>query len=197
MRLWSVHPRYLDRQGLTASWREGLLAQKVLAGGTKGYRNHPQLQRFRAAGVPRAPRADGDPVGVAASATTPATTRGEVLDVVPDDVAGPAVWAYLHAVLAEATARGYTFDAAKIEGPLDPELHLEVTTGQLAYEWAHLRAKLALRSPDVLARWQEVTVPEAGPLFVVVPGPVADWEVVAASATGAAPGETGGVRPPS
>ncbi|HWK93400.1 MAG TPA: pyrimidine dimer DNA glycosylase/endonuclease V [Luteimicrobium sp.] len=48
MRLWSVHPRYLDRQGLTACWREALLAQAVLAGRTTGYRNHPQLERFRA-----------------------------------------------------------------------------------------------------------------------------------------------------
>ena len=47
MRLWSLHPRYLDSKGLVALWREGLLAQKVLAGETKGYRNHPQLERFR------------------------------------------------------------------------------------------------------------------------------------------------------
>jgi hypothetical protein len=47
MRLWTVHPFYLDRAGLTAVWREGLLAQKVLSGDTKGYRNHPQLIRFR------------------------------------------------------------------------------------------------------------------------------------------------------
>lgn len=47
MRLWSLHPRELDRQGLLALWREGLLARKVLAGETRGYRNHPQLQRFR------------------------------------------------------------------------------------------------------------------------------------------------------
>ncbi len=47
MRLWSIHPRYLDRQGLVALWREALLAQKVLKGETKGYRDHPQLRRFR------------------------------------------------------------------------------------------------------------------------------------------------------
>jgi hypothetical protein len=47
MRIWSIHPRHLDRQGLLAAWREGLLAQKVLAGKTKGYRHHPQLLRFR------------------------------------------------------------------------------------------------------------------------------------------------------
>ena len=48
MRLWSLHPRYLDQKGLVALWREGLLAQAVLKGQTRGYRNHPQLQRFRA-----------------------------------------------------------------------------------------------------------------------------------------------------
>jgi hypothetical protein len=48
MRLWSLHPTYLDRQGLLACWREGLLARKVLLGQTKGYCNHPQLQRFKA-----------------------------------------------------------------------------------------------------------------------------------------------------
>lgn len=47
MRLWSIHPRYLDAKGLVALWREGLLAKKVLEGKTVGYRNHPQLQRFR------------------------------------------------------------------------------------------------------------------------------------------------------
>jgi len=47
MRLWSLHPCYLDAKGLVALWREGLLARKVLQGETKGYRNHPQLIRFR------------------------------------------------------------------------------------------------------------------------------------------------------
>ncbi|MCX7983126.1 MAG: pyrimidine dimer DNA glycosylase/endonuclease V [Syntrophales bacterium] len=47
MRLWSIHPRYLDALGLIALWREGLLARKVLEGKTRGYRNHPQLLRFR------------------------------------------------------------------------------------------------------------------------------------------------------
>ncbi len=47
MRLWSIHPKYLDRRGLVALWREGLLALKVLSGETRGYRRHPQLARFR------------------------------------------------------------------------------------------------------------------------------------------------------
>ena len=48
MRLWSLHPEYLDPQGLVALWREALLAREVLRGNTTGYRHHPQLQRFRA-----------------------------------------------------------------------------------------------------------------------------------------------------
>lgn len=52
MRLWSLHPNYLDAKGLVALWREGLLAQKVLLGQTKGYRQHPQLHRFRLADDP-------------------------------------------------------------------------------------------------------------------------------------------------
>lgn len=47
MRLWSIHPQYLDSAGLVALWREGLLAQKVLRGETRGYTYHPQLERFR------------------------------------------------------------------------------------------------------------------------------------------------------
>jgi hypothetical protein len=52
MRLWSLHPRYLDPAGLVALWREGLLARAVLRGATRGYRHHPQLERFRASGSP-------------------------------------------------------------------------------------------------------------------------------------------------
>ena len=47
MRLWSLHPKYLDKKGLIALWREALLAKKVLEGKTKGYKNHPQLERFK------------------------------------------------------------------------------------------------------------------------------------------------------
>jgi hypothetical protein len=48
VRLWSLHPKYLDARGLVALWREGLLAQAVLKGRTRGYRHHPQLARFQA-----------------------------------------------------------------------------------------------------------------------------------------------------
>lgn len=52
MRLWTLHPKYLDAQGLVALWREALLAQAVLGGKTNGYTRHPQLVRFRNAPSP-------------------------------------------------------------------------------------------------------------------------------------------------
>jgi hypothetical protein len=140
MRLWTLHPRYLDARGLTALWRESLLAQNVLAGNTVGYRNHPQLARFKAL---------SDCVG--------------------------AVAAYLAVVREEATRRGYRFDGSKIRPHGDPP-RIPATTGQLDYEWAHLRAKLAQRSPDVLKRWAGVERPDVNPLFVLVPGAVESWE---------------------
>jgi hypothetical protein len=54
MRLWSLHPRYLDSKGLTAAWREALLARAVMAGQTRGYRAHPQLLLFERCADPLA-----------------------------------------------------------------------------------------------------------------------------------------------
>lgn len=139
MRLWSLHPRQLDPRGLVALWREGLLAQKVLQGATRGYRNHPQLSRFRR---------PVDPVG--------------------------AIGAYLREVEVEAASRGYRFDRAKIVRALDASL--PVTAGQMAHEWAHLMAKLRVRSPSVYERNRRLDGPEAHPMFHVVPGAVEEWE---------------------
>ncbi|AOU97557.1 DNA lyase [Acidihalobacter yilgarnensis] len=145
MRLWSLHPEYLDARGLVALWREGLLAQKVLLGQTRGYRHHPQLIRFR--GRP-------DPVAVVA--------------------------AYLAVVQAEATRRGYCFDADKLAAVRDAT-PMPVTRGQLDYELAHLSAKLAVRDPQRLAAIASPSIVRPHPCFEVVPGPVADWEILAVS----------------
>lgn len=141
MRMWSLHPQYLDRQGLTGCWRESLLAQAVLAGRTRGYTNHSQLQRFRAH---------------------------------PDPLA--AVGAYLLGLAAEASTRGYRFDVTRIDRPGDAVARIPVTDGQVAYEWGHLAAKLAARTPERAATQALVTTPAVHPLFVVVPGPLEPWE---------------------
>lgn len=88
-----------------------------------------------------------------------------------------AVGAYLSAVQAEATTRGYRFDADRILHPGTPDGAIPVTSGQLAYEWAHLGAKLARRSPADAERWAG-SEPMPNPLFTVIDGPVESWERV-------------------
>ncbi len=149
MRLWTLHPRHLDARGLVAVWREGLLAQAVLRGRTRGYRSHPQLTRFRA---------QRDPVG--------------------------AIGAYLRAVCDEAAARGYAFDERKIAGaPGTGAVRLRETSGQLAFEWAHLKRKLRRRSPRDYRRalrderaGRRGGGPSPHPMFRIVGGGVREWE---------------------
>ena len=140
MRLWSLHPKYLDPPGLVALWREALLAKAVLRGETRGYRHHPQLLRFSSHPQPRL-----------------------------------AINAYLAAVHAEATQRGYRFDHSKLGAVLAVE-PIAVSSGQLAHEWSHLQDKLSARSPAVHARWTSVVTPACHPLFRRRAGPVAPWE---------------------
>ncbi len=140
MRLWTLHPRYLDRQGLLALWREGLLARQVLRGKTRGYRHHPQLLRFRQQRSP-----------------------------------AQAIAAYLRGVHAESRARGYRFDASKL-GRGGRNVTLVETRGQLLHEWAHLRRKLRARAPRLYRATRALAVPQAHPLFRIVPGAVRDWE---------------------
>jgi len=142
MRLWSLHPVYLDSKGLVALWREGLLAQKVLLGQTKGYRNHPQLERFKR---------QTDPVA--------------------------SIAAYLHEVQAEATRRGYRFDASKL-APGSAVGQISVTDGQVAYELSHLKAKLAIRDLAALERLSHRPQPALHPLFELVSGEIEVWEVI-------------------
>jgi len=141
MRLWTLHPKYLDARGLVALWRETLLAQAVLAGKTRGYTRHPQLIRFREAPAPL-----------------------------------EAIAAYLNVVHAEAVRRGYAFDAAKIIS-VGEAGRIAATRGQLDYEWAHLKRKLEQRAPEWLAGLSASSRPVAHPLFRIVAGPVAAWEV--------------------
>ena len=140
MRLWSLHAKYLDPQGLVALWRETLLAQAVLRGETSGYRNHPQLDRFKNHSAPLS-----------------------------------AISLYLTAIHAEAEMRGYSFDSSKIK-PTRKAVTLTVTSGQMAYEWAHLLVKLKERNPALYRKWQATEVPDAHPMFKVRAGEVEPWE---------------------
>jgi hypothetical protein len=139
VRLWSLHPSTLDRIALVACWREGLLAQKVLAGETRGYTRHPQLERFRACDDPLA-----------------------------------AIGHYLEQLRLEAAARGYRFDGSRVRRADAAAPGIPVHDGQLAYELAHLRAKVAIREPAWRGRL--AGEPVAAPSFVVVPGGIEAWE---------------------
>ncbi|WP_426302424.1 pyrimidine dimer DNA glycosylase/endonuclease V [Arthrobacter sp. R-11] len=88
-----------------------------------------------------------------------------------------AVGSYLSGIAAEATARGYNFDAGRILEPGSFSGRIPVTRGQLDYEWQHLGAKLQRRSPEDAHRWSE-TEPAPHPLFFVLDGPVEAWERV-------------------
>jgi hypothetical protein len=87
-----------------------------------------------------------------------------------------AIATYLHGVQSEATARGYRFDATKIVSDRSA-VPIVATRGQLDYEWKHLAAKLRIRDPSWLEQFAALSGPESHPLFQVVAGPVAEWEV--------------------
>src|ERR1700722_18812874 len=109
MRIWSLHPKYLDAAGLVALWRETLLAKHVLEGKTKGYKNHPQLERFKICNSPL-----------------------------------NAINLYLAAVYEEAMKRDYDFNKSKF-AVVKESIKLNVTSGQLEYEFEHLLKKLNKR----------------------------------------------------
>jgi hypothetical protein len=151
MRIWTLHPSLLDQKGLVALWREALLAQAVLAGRTVGYRNHPQLDRFRSC---------SDPLFAIrrylAAVLEEARRRRYSFDPTRiDDLASLS----LHDV-------GRRPDA------------LRTTTGQLEYEWRLLGAKLERRDLRALDLLRRLGRPLPHPLFYVVEGPVEPWERV-------------------
>lgn len=142
MRIWSLHPKYLDAKGLVALWREALLAKHVLDGKTKGYRRHPQLWRFRCSEAPVA-----------------------------------SINRYLEAVYDEATLRGYFFDRSKVDwGLCAPDI--SVTVGQVRYEIDHLMNKLKQRDPRRYLSLRGLDYFDLHPLFTLVDGGIADWEIV-------------------
>jgi hypothetical protein len=139
VRIWSLHPRQLDRRGLIACWREALLAQAVLAGRTKGYTAHPQLLRFRS--VPSAESAVGAYLtGLADEADrrgyrfdrtriiSPA--RGEALLTVTD---GQLAYEWMH-LLAKLEKRSPEDWRRWRDSPPEPHPVFEVVSGPIA-DW--------------------------------------------------------------
>ena len=139
MRLWSIHPKYLDAKGLVALWREALLAKKVLQGKTKAYRNHPQLDRFKKAKHPV-----------------------------------KAMNFYLKTIFDESCTRGYCFDSRKVVKSVHPMI--PVTSGQIEYEFRHLKKKLKIRDPEKAREISKIRSVEPNPFFRKIKGKIEDWE---------------------
>ncbi len=142
MRIWSVHPKYLDAKGIVALWRETLLAKNVLEGNTKGYKNHPQLNRFKA---------EENPL--------------------------EAINQYLAEVWNEATRRGYNFDRNKIDFDFQ-KIKIDVTLGQLQYEFNHLLKKLEQRDPDRYKQFEKLKMVDCAEIFDVKEGEIEKWEII-------------------
>ena len=86
-----------------------------------------------------------------------------------------AIGVYLHHVADEAESRGYNFDRSKLPRRKSAPV-IEVSDGQLRFEWQHLTAKLRDRDPASYRRFANITDPLPHPFFVVVRGSVASWE---------------------
>lgn len=142
MRIWSIHPQYLDSKGLVALWRETLLAKKVLENQTTGYRNHPQLERFN--------------------------KSGNLLENINF---------YLSIVYQEAIVRQYKFDSNKFKLP-ETSFSMNVTQGQLTYEFSHLLKKLKIRDVERYNHLKDIEIVRPHPLFQVIKGEIEEWEII-------------------
>lgn len=142
MRIWSLHHKYLDAKGLVALWRETLLAQHVLEGKTKGYKNHPQLNRFKNLNNP--------------------------VD---------AINQYLSNIYNEAAFRGYNFNKEKINWDYSSQ-QINVTNGQLHYEFKHLLQKLKHRNVTLFEKIKNEEIIELHPIFNLVEGDIETWEII-------------------
>lgn len=159
MRVWSLAPQLLDRQGLVACWRETLLAQAVLTGNTAGYKNHPQLLRFK-------------------RTSAPADYIGSYLHGIADDADRRSYrFDRSRVQLGLEESAALRANSSKIA----------VTSGQIQFECHHLLSKLEVRNPELApaveslieARvWEDPqeALDIVHPLFVVVPGGIEEWE---------------------
>lgn len=152
MRLWSIHPKYLDTKGLLALWREGLLAKAVLTGKTKGYKNHPQLDRFY-------------------KTQNPICTLYYYLSFIYFE-------ARVRGYNFNLDKISRIIFAKAICGEIHNMYFLQVSKKQLEYEYAHLMKKLEKRDYHKFKELLLLGKIEPNPLFKVVKGNIAEWEKV-------------------
>jgi len=154
-----LHPKFLDAKGLTALWREALLAKKVLKGKTESYKNHPQLNRFKKLPLKYTKK-----------------FSKKISGVPRDQRSLKYINTYLYHIYKESCRRGYCFDKRKINRPFTKK-KISVTDKQLEYEFKHLKKKLKIRNQT---KYKEIKSlkPKPHPLFRVKKGKIEDWEKV-------------------
>ena len=164
MRLWSIHPKYLDRMGLLALWREAILAKKILFGeelkpGAQKYINHPHFKRFK-----------------------PTIGEGWYKQA--------CMMVYLKDVYEEGVKRGYKFNkdlalntsVTKIfpsRTKLGLGIHIPVTTGQLMFELELLKEKVSKRDKNWFSNNlsnPSFTFPQPNETFLIKFGEKEEWE---------------------
>ncbi len=150
MRLWSISPKYLDTKGLLALWREALLAKKVLEGKTKGYKNHPQLIRFK-------------------QSSDPLLYINIYLKQIYDE-GKKRVYKFDYSKIDE--------EKIEVLNILNLE-KIKVTEGQVKYEFEFLKMKLKRRDFQKYLEIENIAKEKAievNPIFEVIVGEVEKWE---------------------
>jgi len=189
MRLWSLHPKYLDSKGLIALWRESLLAQSVLLKG-----KYTECSLCEGIGIvedisavvpypTQCPKCKGT-----GKIKTPYYNHPQLIRF-KETLNENAINIYLYHIWYEANKRGYKFNHSKIpqidviEQIKDLEHNkLTVTKGQLEFEWIHLGKKLYNRdrlklNNNISICW-ETSMIETNPLFKVIEGDIESWEKI-------------------
>lgn len=152
MRLWTLHPMYLDSSGLTAAWREALLAQKVLAGLTKGYTKHPQLLRFL-------------------NTDNPALYIAHFLQGLYEE-------SVRRGYSFDGSKIGCFYGAESDIRNNNKITQIPAGNRQVLYEKYLLTEKLARRCPEKAPMLSSASLPFVHPLFTVISGGIETWEKV-------------------
>ncbi len=150
MRIWSINPKYLDQKGLIACWRESLLAKNVLEGKTIGYKNHPQLIRFK-------------------------KTKNSLLYINSYlyeiyNEAKNRNYNFSKDKIDFLLIKKFTKNLDKNKIPLHDK--------QLKYEWEHIQKKLKIRDIKKYKENKKVETVEANPIFKIIQGEIESWEII-------------------
>ncbi len=150
MRLWSLHPKYLDQQGLCGLWREAIMARNALeayANQTEhSHKNHPQLDRFKSA--------------------NPAEVNFYLYIIYQDSQERGYNF---DSSLLDLDLASETKETCKNS--------ISVTSGQVDFEILHLSNKLEERNSTEKCNQLDCNgIPDLHPLFYMVNGDKVNWE---------------------